>query len=192
MSTDAAAIPDPFTDLDQAIAAFGQLAEGVSPGQLSAATPCTELDVRALLGHVTEGSRLFAALLRGQPRPAPLHDVPTAGLGPAFAAAAADMREAFTRPGVLEQTFQAPIGVLPGAVLIHVRIIELLAHGWDLARATGQPADCLPAGPAERALAFSRQLMPADRTAMPFAAEQPVPEGAPAPDRLAGFLGRPV
>lgn len=189
---DAPAPADPFADLDQAIAAFGKLVQGVSPDQLTAATPCTELDVRALLSHVIEGSRFFAALLRGQPRPAPLPDVPAAGFGPAFAAAAADMREAFAGPGVLEQTFTAPFGTLPGAALIHVRIVELLAHGWDLARATGQPTDRLPAAPAERELAFSRRLMPADRTGMRFAAEQPVPDGAPAPDRLAGFLGRPV
>jgi hypothetical protein len=44
MSTNAAATADPFADLDQAIAAFGQLARGVSPDQLTAATPCTEFD----------------------------------------------------------------------------------------------------------------------------------------------------
>ena len=39
MSTDAAAMADPFTDLDQAIAAFGQLAAGVSADQLTAGRP---------------------------------------------------------------------------------------------------------------------------------------------------------
>lgn len=191
MSTDAAATADPFADLDQAIAAFGQLAGGVRPDQLTAATPCTEFDVRALLGHVIGGSRNFAALLRDRP-PAPPVDAPAEALASAFAAAATDMREAFTRPGVLERIFQAPAGALPGAALIQVRVVELIAHGWDLARATGQSTDCLPAGAAERALAFSRRQIPADRTGMRFAAEQPVPDGAPAADRLAGFLGRPV
>ena len=192
MSSEAAATADPFADLDQSIAAFGQLAEGVSPDQLTLPTACTDFNVRALLGHVIGGTRLFAALLRDQPPPAPLENVPAADIAPAFAVAAADMRAAFAAPGVLERTFAAPVGVLPGAVLIQVRIVELLAHGWDLARATGQPTDRLPAAVAERALGFSRQLMPADRAGMRFAAEQPVPEDAPAPDRLAGFLGRPV
>ncbi len=192
MSSETAATADPFADLDQAIAAFSQLAEGVSPDQLTLPTACTDFNVRALLGHVIGGTRLFAALLRDRPPPAPLENVPAADIAPAFAAAAADMRAAFAAPGVLERIFAAPVGALPGAVLIQVRIVELLAHGWDLARATGQPTERLPAAAAERALAFSRQLMPADRAGMRFAAEQPVPEDAPAPDRLAGFLGRPV
>ena len=192
MSSETAAMTDPFADLDLAIAAFGQLAEGVRADQLSLPTACTDFNVRALLGHVIGGTRLFAALLRDQPPPAPLENVPAADIAPAFIKAAADMRAAFAAPGVLERTFAAPVGELPGAALIQVRIVELLAHGWDLARATGQSTDCLPAAVAERSLAFSRQLMPADRTGMRFAAEQPVPEGAPAPDRLAGFLGRPV
>jgi uncharacterized protein (TIGR03086 family) len=192
MSGDPAATADPFADLDQAIAAFGQLTEGVRPDQLTLPTACTEFNVRALLGHVIGGTRLFAALLRDRPPPAPLENVPAADIAPVFSAAAADLRAAFAAPGVLERTFAAPVGELPGAALIQVRIVELLAHGWDLARATGQPTDGLPAAVAERALAFSRQLMPADRTGMRFAAEQPVSEGAPAVDRLAGFLGRPV
>ncbi len=39
-----------------------------------------------------------------------------------------------------------------GAQRLHWCIADLLAHGWDLARATGQPAE-LPEDPAEQALA---------------------------------------
>ncbi len=75
--------------------------------------------------------------------------------------------------------------------LVQVRIVELLGHGWDLARATGQPAE-YPGGLVERALAQARKGLagPPDRPGAPFAAEVPVPAGAPAIDRLAGFLGR--
>jgi uncharacterized protein (TIGR03086 family) len=74
-----------------------------------------------------------------------------------------------------------------------VRILENLVHGWDLARATGQPTD-FPDDLAERALAAARAQLksrPAGPNA-PFAPEVPVPAGAPAIGRLAGFLGRPV
>ncbi len=54
--------------------------------------------------------------------------------------AAAQLREAFAGPGVLESVYEAPFGTGPGAVLIHVRIVEVLVRGWDLTRATRQPA----------------------------------------------------
>src|SRR5437899_2606806 len=42
--------------------------------------------------------------------------------------------DAFSEPGVLDETFPTPIGVAPGNAVVHLRITELLVHGWDLAR----------------------------------------------------------
>jgi uncharacterized protein (TIGR03086 family) len=77
-------------------------------------------------------------------------------------------------------------------VALDLRITEVLVHGWDLARATGQPAT-FPDDLAEQELAFSRAKLadiPSDRS--PFAPPQPVAEDAPAIDRLAACLGRSV
>jgi hypothetical protein len=82
----------------------------------------------------------------------------------------------------------------PCTGLVRTRIIEQLGHGWDLARATGQPAD-FPADVVERALAAAREQLatrPSGSGWVPFAPEVPVPGGAPAINRLAGFLGRTV
>jgi uncharacterized protein (TIGR03086 family) len=98
--------------------------------------------------------------------------------------------EAFRQPGVLERVVSVPFGSVPGAVALHLRITEVLVHGWDLARATGQPAT-FPENLAEQELAFSRGKLgdiPGDRH--PFAPSQPVPAGAAAIDRLAACLGR--
>ena len=75
--------------------------------------------------------------------------------------------------------------------LVQVRIVELLGHGWDLARATGQPAE-YPDGVVVRALAQARKGLAGrpDGLGAPFAAEVPVQAGAPTIDQLAGFLGR--
>jgi uncharacterized protein (TIGR03086 family) len=110
----------------------------------------------------------------------------------AYAQSSTALQDAFTRPGVMEQTFEAPIGTVPGAVMLHLRITEMLVHGWDLARATGQPAD-LPADLAEQELAFTRGALgslPPDRR--PFAAPVAVADEAPALDQLAAVLGRHV
>ena len=76
--------------------------------------------------------------------------------------------------------------------IAELRTIECLAHGWDVARATGRRLEVDDAV-AERAVAHSLALMerlPPDRT--PFGPAQPVPDDAPAVDRLAALLGRRV
>jgi uncharacterized protein (TIGR03086 family) len=77
--------------------------------------------------------------------------------------------------------------------MLHLRITELLVHGWDLARATGQPAH-LPDDLAEEELAFARGPHAPDvpRTGHPFGPVQPCPDDTPAIDRLAAYLGRPI
>jgi len=186
----------PDTDIvagyDRALAAAQRIAGGVRPDQLSLPTPCSEWDVRALLNHVVTGNLLFTANVRGEAPPDRsidhLGDDPAAAL----ATTGRDLHDAFLAPGVLERSHPSPMGEMPGAVLVSMRTTELMVHGWDLARATGQPAD-LPEDLAERALTQLRpRLGGASREGMPFAAEQPAPDGASAADRLAAFLGRAV
>jgi uncharacterized protein (TIGR03086 family) len=99
---------------------------------------------------------------------------------------------AFRRPGVLDEQFVVPFGPVPGIVAAHLRIVEMLVHGWDLARATGQSTD-FPDDIVEQELAFSRAKLgeiPPGRT--PFAPGQPVAQDAAPIDRLAACLGRTV
>lgn len=184
---------DVLADLDRALAATEAVVSGIRADQWAAPTPCTELDVREVLNHLVSGNLLFAAIARGKPLPDRSADHLGGDPLAAFRRAGRELREAFSAPGVLESVYTAPFGSGRGAALIHVRIVELLTHGWDLARATGQPAD-FPDDVAERTLAATRQQLtsrPAGPGA-PFAAEVPVPEDAAAIDRLAGFLGRAV
>jgi uncharacterized protein (TIGR03086 family) len=166
---------------------------GIRASEWPAPTPCTDLDVREVLNHLVSGNLLFASLVRGEPLPDRSADHLGGDPLAAFRRAAAELREAFATPGALESVYTAPFGSGPGAVLLHVRIVELLVHGWDLARATGQQAD-FPADVAERTLAATRRQLTSrpQGPGAPFAAEVPVADDAPAVDRLAGFLGRPV
>jgi uncharacterized protein (TIGR03086 family) len=182
-----------LTDLDRSLAAAEAVVAGIKDEQWTAPTPCTELDVRGVLNHLVRGNLLFAAIIADEPRPEPgtdhLRDDPLT----AFGDAAARLRAAFGAPRALEEIYTSPFGTGPGAVLAHVRVVEVLTHGWDLARATGQPAE-FPDDVAERALAGTRRAL-TDRPqgpGAPFAAEVPVPQDAPPMDRLAGFLGRRV
>ncbi|MFI0709071.1 hypothetical protein ACH4SK_00200 [Streptomyces inhibens] len=79
----------------------------------------------------------------------------------------------------------------PGAVIVQQVVVELLAHGWDLARATGAPTGLAPQV-AEETLAAARRIYgAAPRTeGSSFAPERAAPPGAGATDRLEAFLGR--
>lgn len=71
------------------------------------------------------------------------------------------------------------------------QITELTVHSWDLAIATGQQAGLDPAL-AEHALSWFRRMLRPEfrRPGQPFGPDVPVPSGAPACQRLAGWFGR--
>jgi uncharacterized protein (TIGR03086 family) len=173
------------------IAEVEALVAAVEPQQLAAPTPCTEFRVRELINHLIFENLAHAALADGTPIPAP--DRATDYVGDdhvaAYAASAQAVRAAFSRPGMLEQRY-GPLQA-PGSMLVQQLMIELLSHGWDLARATGQPADLAP-DVAEDALVVARAWY-RDQPRGPgnaFGPEQPAPAGASAADRLAAYLGR--
>lgn len=183
---------NPLGQLDRALAATDALVAGVDDAW-SFPTGCAGWSVRDLLDHVVGGNLTVAALLTGQIPPP--HGTDHLAEDPlcAYRASGEALRAAFGEPGALERVIAVPAGTVPGSVALHLRLTELLVHGWDLARATGQSVTGLPADLAEQALAFSRaQLdrMPPGRR--PFASPQLVTDGAPAVDRLAALLGRPV
>ena len=165
----------------------------VRPEQLSAPTPCSELQVRALINHLIFENLAHAALADGAAIPAP--DRTTDYVGEdhvaAYLESARAVRAAFERPGMVTRRY-GPMEA-PGSMLVQQLIIELLSHGWDLATATGQRTDLAP-DVAEDALAVVRSWY-RDQPRGPgnaFGPEQPVPAGASAADRLAAYLGRTV
>jgi uncharacterized protein (TIGR03086 family) len=182
-------------DLDRVLDAMGALVTGVADDQWSAPTPCTGWSVRDLVNHVTAGNHLFSASLRERPLPvAATVGAPPDLLGPdpagSFHASADALVQAFSLPGALEQQITLPMGRVPAVQALNMRITEMLAHGWDLARASGQTPH-YPDAVVEDQIAFSRALLqnlPAGRT--PFAPSLPVPDDAPPLDRLAALLGR--
>ena len=188
----------PIDELRMSLDATGHLVAGVRAEQWSQPTPCTGWTVRQLVNHLVAGNRLFAGILSGQPMPPPeqreqsadqLGDDP----GTAYRASASDLVAAFGRPGVLQQKFTVPVGQVPGIAALHLRVVEAIVHGWDLAHATSQPVR-YPDQLIEQEIAFTRSQLadlpaaPAGRG--PFGPSQPVAEDAPPLDRLAGLLGR--
>ena len=178
--------------LGRAFDAVAGLISNIRADQWSAPTPCTDWTVRQVVNHLIGMNRVFAALLAGQPpppRPSADHveDDPVG----AYRGSAAALLAAFSRPGVLERTYHGPLGSATGAERLQIRLYDLLAHGWDLAQATEQPAD-LPEDLAEQSLAFARTQLTEQARPGRFGPAQIVDEQASAIERLVAFLGRPV
>ncbi|KAA5837249.1 TIGR03086 family metal-binding protein [Saccharopolyspora hirsuta] len=186
----------PVDDLALVLCATGELVAGVRPDQWDSATPCTDWNVRELVNHMVIGHRLFSGILRGEVALAPGALDPTnsdvLGNNPAasYRSAAEDLLAAFRRPGVLEKSFRVPAGEVPGIAAVHLRAVEELVHGWDLARATNQTPR-FPDETVERQLSFTRKKLPdIPPEKSPFAPSQPIPDNAPPLERLVALLGR--
>ena len=187
---------DTFTALEYAIASTAEIIKGMPPGQADAPTPCTEWDVRALLSHVIGTLWLADALFTGQaPRyPMAPGGLPAADLGrddpaAAYSEASAAALAATGAGDALTRTHVTPLGEMPGPLLAGFTTLDMAVHGWDLARATGQPAD-LDGRLAAHVLAFAEQALPPASRGPGIGPAVPVAADAPVTQRLVGFLGR--
>lgn len=163
-----------------------------TPLLLSHPTPCTEWDLEALLGHVSDSAGvLHQAITSGCVGlgPSPGDDPP--GLDPvrglyrqttrllATCAAAGPARR---RAAVGDRELTTGMVALAGA-------IEITVHGWDISVACGAPRP-IPAGLAAILLPLAPLLItPATRPGL-FADPVPVPAEASLGDQLVAFLGR--
>jgi uncharacterized protein (TIGR03086 family) len=95
------------------------------------------------------------------------------------------------RAADLDQSVQWPGGEAPLRARVDHQIAELVVHGWDLTRSSSQVVDLDPAL-AERALAWSKQMLRPEARGpdKAFGVEVPVPADAPSYERLAGWFGR--
>ncbi len=178
--------------LARSFAAVGELIDAIQPDQWSAPTPCMDWTVHRLVEHLVGKNLVFIAVLAEQPLPQRGAGMRSDQLGSAYRDSAAALLDAFGEPGVLDRSYQGPLGAATGAERLKIRMYDLLAHGWDLARALGRPAE-LPEDAAVESLAFAR----ADgRAVRPgggcFGPARHVADNAPAIDRLVAFLGRDV
>lgn len=149
-------------------------------------TPCPEWVVRDLVGHTIGVVAGLGAAASGTPP----HEF-ALGTDPAtqFRDAAAATIAAWRTPGVLDRVVDGGAGPMPGRVLAGINLLDTATHTWDIATATGQPAQ-LPDGVAEAALEVSRATISADIRPGRFGPEVPVSADAGPTEQLVAFLGR--
>ncbi|MBB5116826.1 hypothetical protein AF335_30245 [Streptomyces eurocidicus] len=194
VTTDVTTDPRPL--LDRAVAQLAALVAAVPADRLGAPTPCSEFDVRALLGHLVAGAHDGAEL--GEKGTVewsrPPEGVADDGWSAAYEEARTRLIAAWADDATLTRPVKVEWGEFPGAVyLTSGMVLESVTHAWDLSRALGDPLP-LDQELAELALGWAERFLPAERrgAGVPFGPVRSVPAGADAYGRLAGWLGREV
>ncbi|MEU1484593.1 TIGR03086 family metal-binding protein [Streptomyces sp. NPDC005752] len=186
----------PGLDLGPAARQIRELIGDIEDRQLTGPTPCPDYSVRELLGHLLG---LTAAFLdAAHKKLGPTTDTPPTAALPALPAdwrtalppLLDELVAAWRSPAALEGMTRAGGIDLPGQVAGMVVRNELVVHGWDLARSTGQ------AFRADEASLRSSEAMLApgddDRSGPDaiFGPPVPVPADAPLADRVIALSGR--
>lgn len=185
-------------DIEPATRQMARLLDGVTDDQLTCPTPCERYSLGDLLDHVSGLSVAF--------RDAAAKDL-GAGTDQGPSADAGRLSDdwrsripcrldalatAWRRPDAWEGMTRAGGVDLPAEVAGRVAMNELVIHGWDVARASGQPFDCDPAV-LDACMEFVSEVsapgQEVDREGM-FGPVVDVPADASLLDRVIGLSGR--
>ena len=176
-----------------ALASTRAYVAGVQPGQWHDPTPCAEYDVRGLVNHIVSGNFWVTPLVRGSS----IADVgdkldgDVLGDDPlvTYEQSAGEADAAFKAPGAMEASVAVSYGPVPGEIYAGHRFIDVLIHGWDLAKATGQDATLDP-----ELVEGCRQVVEPQAELLKgsgmFGADVEVPPDADSQTRLLALLGR--
>lgn len=127
--------------LHRALDAFERRLEAVGDDAWYDATPCTEWDVRDLVGHVVGEVAWIRPLLEGRT----IEEVGDSLAGDllgddpldAWRRFAAEARDAADDPDVLDRTVYLSYGESTGRAYLAEVAVDVGMHAWDLARAVG-------------------------------------------------------
>jgi uncharacterized protein (TIGR03086 family) len=178
--------------------AFGRKVAAVRSDQWSNQSPCEAWNARDVVDHIVVMHPVMLRPVGLEPSAAPaVRDDPRG----AFEAARADVEAVLDDPELAGTECDTPNGRMTVEQQIdEVVSDDLVFHGWDLARATGQD-DTMEPEDVERLWSIITAIPPDliakyrtpgafGRGVEVFGPEVEVPEDAPLQDRLLGLIGR--
>jgi uncharacterized protein (TIGR03086 family) len=177
-------------------AAFEGKVAAVAPDAWGNQSPCAKWTARDVVDHIVAMHGYMLGPI-GRSFEASVTDDPLR----AFQEARGAVEKVLDNPELAAQEVDTPTGKMTAEAQIdQVVSDDLVLHGWDLARATGQD-EAMDPDDVER-LWRSTTSIPAEMITLyrtpgafgpdveVFGAEVPVPADAPLQDRLLGFIGR--
>ncbi len=191
-------MPESTPDLAAAAGQVAALIDGVREEHLSRRTPCEDYTVGDIVDHMMGLTLAFrvAAEKADDPITDAAPEPGAENLDPQWRAELPKrldaLADAWRDPAAWQGETKAGGVTLPAQVMGLVAMDELVVHGWDLARATGQTYS-LDAPTADAVLVFLEQSAEetgGKGTPGMFGPVVPVPVDAPALDRAIGLSGR--
>ena len=181
---------EPLERIEKATALASEAIHNIKPDQLSAQTPCSEFDVRALMNHLLGGLEMLADAASGGKPAMPSGDLVGDGsdLGSRYDAGRQKLLGILADGSAFGKTWSMPFGDLPGAMMAGIAFMEHLTHTWDLRKATGQD----PELPSELVAELDSVVRPMDAMLrMPGVCGPAVETSSSSEtDKLMAFLGR--
>lgn len=207
-AADSTAAPDPRPLFGRAVATATDVIAAIRPDQFDNPSPCDEMNVRLLVGHLIGVAARVAVMGRGENPlavPASSDDVRDSELLAEWRAMSDDACRAWDDDRTLERTIVLPWATDSGARALMGYVNEVTVHTWDIATATDQhPAwdeavvtnaldlmhDWLPADRAELFAAVRKKMGAAAGPNDAFAGVVPVADDAAPIERLVAWNGR--
>jgi uncharacterized protein (TIGR03086 family) len=186
---------DTLTKLQAGIDQARPIIAAVSKEDYSLPTPCPDWNVGQLINHMLGALVMFRDVgNEGEADPALftrdlIGDDATSSFDTYSRAAIA----AWSAEGKIEGTAKLPFGEFPATFALQLPATDMVVHGWDLAKATGQHVDWNAALIADTMnfcqATYTREFRASDPTHS-FGAAVNVPDPVDDVTRLVAFLGR--
>jgi uncharacterized protein (TIGR03086 family) len=194
MSSASPARPPVMIDLRPATERLTRLITAITEEDFSAPTPCPGVGLGDLIDHVGGFAVAFTAAARKergdttQPPPPPSAAHLGVGWRERIPRDLAILAEAWRAPDAWEGVTTVAGVEMPASAMALVALDELVVHGWDIAVASAQPYEPEVAE-VEAVMSWITSFDP-PRDGSLFGPVVPVPDDAPALDRLLGLAGR--
>lgn len=174
------------------VASIQPVIYGVSAQALDDSTPCTDFDVRTVANHLLGTVEAMRRVGAGEPLDA---QDPWGTNGDNvreewrddLSRKLTDFATAWSQPGAWEG--DAMDGAMPRQLVGDMGFVEVMLHGWDLAKGSGQQLTYDDAA-AERALEIMETIGEQGRSQGAFGAEVIVDDDAPTFDKVLAKSGR--
>lgn len=156
-------------------------------------SPCEEWSVRDVVNHITAENLWAEPLMDGQTveQVGDRFDGDVLGSDPksAWQQASKVAHAAFGAPGATEQTVHVSFGDISGRHYLEQMTCDLIIHGWDIAKGSGQD-DAIPGALVDIAMKLLKPMVESGQTGSVFAKPVQVDDDADAQTRVLALTGR--